>query len=179
MSRYVRWQQAERPAWVSVALMLLVAPVFLLLIPLLVAGAGRRIDRRLRLPSLRPIAVMRILGAEIAAGGFSLGLWSVATQLGRGGGTPLPVLPTQVLLVEGPYRHSRNPMSLGAVLAYLGVALVARSPAGVALVLALGGSLVAYLKGLEEAELAERFGASYRAYRNSTPFMIPRLGGRG
>lgn len=175
MSRYVRWQQAEHRAWVSVVLMLFVAPVFLALIPLFVTGVGRRVDRRLRLPSRQGITAMPVLGVVMAAGGCSLGLWSVVTQLARGGGTPLPVLPTQVLLVDGPYRYSRNPMTLGAVLAYLGVALAARSPSGVGNVLAFAASLVAYLKGLEEAELAERFGTPYLAYRRSRPFLIPRF----
>jgi len=38
--------------------------------------------------------------------------------------------------------------------------------------------LVTYLKRLEEGELAERFGASYLAYRRDVPFIIPRLAGR-
>jgi len=39
--------------------------------------------------------------------------------LTRGRGTPLPVMPTQELLTEGPFRYSRNPMTLGTILAYL------------------------------------------------------------
>jgi protein-S-isoprenylcysteine O-methyltransferase Ste14 len=64
---------------------------------------------------------------------------------------------------------------LVAILAYLGIALAARTWAGMALVLVLAATLLAYLQGPEEPELAERFGEPYLAYQRETPFMIPRL----
>ena len=118
-----------------------------------------------------------VLGGLLAVLGFSLGFWSVNTQLTRGRGTPLPVMPTQELLTDGPFRYCRNPMTLGAILAYLGIALAARTIAGTAVVLALATSLLVYLKRLEEGELAERFGEAYLAYRRATPFIVPRLPG--
>jgi len=39
----------------------------------------------------------------------------------------------------------------------------------------LSGSLLVYLKRLEEGELAERFGEAYLAYKREVPFIIPRL----
>ena len=66
-------------------------------------------------------------------------------------------------------------MTLGAILAYLGIAVAARTVAGTALVLSLAATLLVYIKRLEEGELAERFGAAYQAYRRATPFIIPRL----
>ena len=84
-------------------------------------------------------------------------------------------MPTQELLTEGPYRYCRNPMTLGAILAYLGMAVAAGTTAGTALVLALAASLLAYLKRLEEGELAERFGEAYAEYKRKTPFIVPRL----
>jgi protein-S-isoprenylcysteine O-methyltransferase Ste14 len=154
--------------------MFLLAPVFLVLLPLLVAGAGPRLDRRLGLAPLKIGRSNGIVGGLLALGGFSLGLWSIITQLDRGRGTPLPVMPTQELLTEGPFRYCRNPMTLGTILAYLGIAIAARTIAGTALVLSLAASLLAYLKRLEEGELAERFGEAYLAYRREVPFIIPR-----
>lgn len=149
------------------------SPVFLGLLPFVVAGAGRRLDRRfgLKLPAYGPLG--RGLGAVLSAAGFGLGMWAISAQLGRGRGTPLPFVPTQTLLTDGPFRYSRNPMTLGAVLAYLGVAIAARTVAGIGLVAAFAGVLVAYLKLFEEAELAERFGDPYLAYRRTTPFIVP------
>ena len=154
---------------------LLAGPVFLGLLPFLVAGVGPRLDRRLGLPALRIGRVNRVVGGLLTVLGFSLGFWSVNTQLTRGRGTPLPVMPTQELLTEGPFRCCRNPMTLGAILAYLGIGIAARTIAGTVLVLSLAASLVVYLKRFEEGELAERFGEAYLAYKRETPFIIPRL----
>ena len=180
MSRYARWARREHAETTRiVTLAILAGPVFLGLLPFLVAGVGPRLDRRLGLPRPRFGYVGSILGGILAVLGFSLGFWSVDTQLTRGRGTPLPVMPTQELLTEGPFRYCRNPMTLGAILAYLGIAVAARTVAGTALVLSLAATLLVYLKRLEEGELAERFGEAYLAYRRETPFIIPRRPRRG
>jgi protein-S-isoprenylcysteine O-methyltransferase Ste14 len=83
-------------------------------------------------------------------------------------------MPTQVLLTDGPFQYCRNPMTLGTIVAYLGIAVAARTAAGMAIVLSLAAALVVYLRRLEERELAERFGEAYVAYRRATPFIIPR-----
>jgi protein-S-isoprenylcysteine O-methyltransferase Ste14 len=156
--------------------MLLLAPVFLALLPLLVAGVGLRLDRRLGLGPFRIRRVNLVLGGLLAVVGFSLGFWSIAAQLGRGRGTPLPVMPTRELLTDGPFRYCRNPMTLGTILAYLGIAVAAGTVAGSGFVLGLALLLVTYLKRFEEAELAERFGEVYLAYRRDVPFIVPRVG---
>jgi protein-S-isoprenylcysteine O-methyltransferase Ste14 len=175
MSRYAKWAQGEHSEATRIAVLLPAGPVFLGLLPFLVAGVGPRLDRRLGLPPLQIGSVDRILGGLLTVLGFSLGFWSVNTQLTRGRGTPLPVMPTQKLLTDGPFRYCRNPMTLGAILAYLGIGIAARTIAGTVFVLSLAASLLVYLKRLEEGELAERFGAAYLAYKRETPFIIPRL----
>ena len=175
MSRYTRWAQREHSEATRIGTTLLASPVFLGLPPFLVAGVGPRLDRRLGLPSLGIRRVNRVLGGLLTVLGFSLGFWSVNTQLTRGRGTPLPVMPTRELLTEGPFRYCRNPMTLGAILAYLGTAVAVGTIAGTVLVLSLAASLLVYLKRLEEGELAERFGEAYLAYKRETPFIIPRL----
>ena len=173
-SRYSKWAGREHSAGRRIAITLLVGPIFLGLFPFLVAGVGPRLDRRLGLPSLRIARVSRVVGGLLMALGFSLGFWSIVTQLDRGRGTPLPVMPTQELLTEGPFRYCRNPMTLGTILAYLGIAVAVGTIAGTVLVLGLSGSLLVYLKRLEEGELAERFGEAYLAYKREVPFIIPR-----
>lgn len=175
MSNYVRWQRTEHREPTRVAITLLAGPVFLGLLPWLVAVAGPRLDHRLGLHPLPIPTVGRLVGGWLAATGFGLGFWTVSTQLDRGRGTPLPVMPTQVLLTDGPYRYCRNPMTLGAILAYLGLALATRTRAGLAFVLGFGMTLVVYLKRLEEHELVARFGEPYLTYRRATPFLVPRL----
>jgi protein-S-isoprenylcysteine O-methyltransferase Ste14 len=178
MSRYARWQRSEYPESTRMAVTLLAGPVFLGLLPFLVAGMGPRLDRGLRLPALRIGAAVRSLGGMLSLTGFALGLWSVRAQLDQGRGTPLAMLPTQTLVTDGPFRYCRNPMTLGAILAYVGIAIAARTSSGIALVVVFAASLLTYLKRLEEGELAERFGDAYLAYRQQTPFILPRLARR-
>ncbi len=175
MSRYQRWQRTEHTESSRIVTMLLVAPVFLGLLPFVVAGLGPRFDRLLGQGPIRLGRGGRLAGALVSAAGFAIGLWTVLTQMDRGRGTPLPMMPTQELLTGGPYRFCRNPMTLGAILAYLGIAIAARTRAGIALVLSLAGILLVYLRRAEEAELVERFGDAYSAYKATTPFIIPRL----
>jgi protein-S-isoprenylcysteine O-methyltransferase Ste14 len=174
MSRYTTWAQAEHGEAMRIATTLLAGPLFLGLLPFVVAGVGPRLDRRLGLPPVRVGRLVRIVGGLLTALGFALGFWSVNTQLTRGRGTPLPVMPTRELLTDGPFRYCRNPMTLGTILAYMGVAVAARTIAGAVFVLSLAASLLVYLKRLEEGELAARFGKAYLAYKRETPFIIPR-----
>jgi protein-S-isoprenylcysteine O-methyltransferase Ste14 len=174
MSRYFKWAQREHSEARRIAITLLAGPVFLGLLPFLVAWVGPRLDRRLGLPSPRIGRVNRVGGGLLMVLGFSLGFWSIITQLARGRGTPFPVMPTHELLTEGPFRYCRNPMTLGTILAYLGIGVGVGTIAGTVLVLGLAGSLLVYLKRVEEGELAERFGEAYAAYRREVPFIIPR-----
>ena len=174
MSRFSKWAQKEHSDAARIAIMLLAGPVFLGLLPFVVAGAGPLLDRRLGLRPLKIRRVNRILGGSLLVLGFSLGFWSIITQLTRGRGTPLPVMPTQELLTDGPFSYCRNPMTLGTILAYLGIGVGVGTIAGTVFVLGLGASLLGYLRRFEEGELVERFGEAYLAYKREVPFIIPR-----
>lgn len=174
-SRYTGWAGREYSPRRRIGVTLLAGPVFLLALPYLVAALGPRLDRRLGLPSHGGGRAGRIAGGTLLLLGFTLGFWSIVAQLDRGRGTPLPVVPTQVLLTQGPFRYCRNPMTLGTILAYGGIGIAVGTTAGMLLVLGVGAALVAYLKRFEEAELEERFGEAYLAYKLEVPFIIPRL----
>lgn len=178
MSLYARWARSEHAEATRIATMVPLAPLFLGLLPFVVAGIGPRLDRRLGLRTLPHGLGSRILGGLLAVLGFGLAFWSIDAQMTRGRGTPLPMMPTRALVTDGPFRYCRNPMTLGAMMAYLGIAIATATTAGTAFVLALAAALVTYLKRLEEHELTERFGADYAAYRRATPFIVPRLPGR-
>lgn len=178
MSLYARWARRERRESTRIVATALVGPVFLGLLPMLVARVGPRLDRRIGLRPWRLGGLNLILGLPVTAMGFALAFWSIDAQLGRGRGTPLPVMPTQALLTDGPFRLCRNPMTLGAILAYLGMAIAVGTRTGTAFVLAMAAALLAYLKRLEERELVERFGDAYLAYRREVPFILPRPGPR-
>jgi protein-S-isoprenylcysteine O-methyltransferase Ste14 len=66
-------------------------------------------------------------------------------------------------------------MALGAIVAHLGVSVVA-GPPGAGLLWLLGAvGLLAYVRLVEEKEMAARFGEEHLAYRRRVPFLIPRL----
>ncbi|MBK6433755.1 isoprenylcysteine carboxylmethyltransferase family protein [Candidatus Amarolinea dominans] len=86
---------------------------------------------------------------------------------------------TQKLIVRPPYSFCRNPMTLGTIVAYLGIGVILGSP-GAALVIILGAAaLLTYIRRAEEQEMIARFGDEYLAYRDRVPFIIPRLRRRG
>ena len=82
---------------------------------------------------------------------------------------------TQQLIIQKPYDYCRNPMALGAIVLYIGVAILIGSISAVVLVLAFAALLLVYIKLLEQKEMELPFGEAYREYRRRTPFIIPRL----
>jgi protein-S-isoprenylcysteine O-methyltransferase Ste14 len=125
--------------------------------------AGLLLKRLLPLPAL-PRSVSLGLAIVLLIPGFGLLYWSLALFFRRKT-SPLPFRPTTTLVITGPYRWTRNPMYLGMLLAYLGLAFwfgvlwaVVLAPAVAALV----GRLVIRK---EEQYLEARFGEAYRQYK--------------
>ena len=115
------------------------------------------------------------LGPALTVGGLALVVWSVRTQYILGKGTPAPKVATQRLVTQGPYAYTRNPMTLGALLMYLGIGIWLGSGVVVILTLLVFSALLTYIYIHETGELTERFGEAYVAYRKRTPFLLPRL----
>ena len=71
------------------------------------------------------LAVVRTLvGAVLIAAGLALVGWTVSLFAREGRGTLAPWDPTTRLVVEGPYRHVRNPMISGVLAILLGEAVL-------------------------------------------------------
>ena len=175
MSRYSQWARGEHGEATRIKTTLLAGPAFLGLLPFLVVWVGPRLDRRLGLRPPSAGSVNRIVGGLDGRGVLPRHLVGQGPVDAEAGGTPLPVMPTQRLLTEGPFNYCRNPMTLGTIVAYLGMAVAVGTKAGTVLVLSLAACLLVYLKRLEEGELAERFGEAYLAYKQDMPSIIPRL----
>jgi protein-S-isoprenylcysteine O-methyltransferase Ste14 len=178
MSQFKKWAQREHSFPRRMIAMLFAGVFFLIILPYLFLVICPSLDQRLGLDRIQPGAATIIIGGAIMVCGFALAFWTISIQLDQGRGTPLPMMPTQELLITGPFRYCRNPMTLGAILAYLGMSIAAATAVGVAWVLLLGSLLVTYLKKVEERELVERFGEPYLEYRKSVPFLLPRKPGR-
>src|SRR5215217_7872095 len=86
------------------------------LVPVLIL-AGEDVDVGWGLPGLLG-ALPVLAGGALLAAGLALWLWTVRLFVRVGRGTLAPWDPPRRLVVEGPYRHVRNPM-ITAVLAVL------------------------------------------------------------
>jgi len=152
--------------------------IFWIVIPFFIVILSYYIDQWLNLPKFVYGAINPAIGLLLIMIAWLFANWTVKVQFSLGEGTPIPVMATQKLVVKRPYTYCRNPMTLGATVFYLGVAiwLGSFSAIGLALIYPIGISI--YIKMIEEKELEERFGSEYLEYKQKTPFLIPRWGKR-
>ncbi len=73
--------------------------------------------------------------------------------------------PANLVVAEGPYRISRNPIYLALTLIYTGIGVAADLPWVLALLLPLLAIMHYGVVVREEAYLEEKFGAEYRGYK--------------
>ena len=179
MKTYKKWAKHHYSFGQRMILMILAGLVFLLLLPTLLVNCSARLDAAWNLPDFSAGLVNKIAGAILSLAGFSLGFWSVERQITLAAGTPVPVMPTQKLIVQPPFTYCRNPMTLGTILGYSGIGVWIGSFSAVGMVLLFGLLLILYIKLLEEKELEARFGESYLEYKRQTPFMLPRFRRKG
>ena len=122
-----------------------------------------------------PRLLTTVLGGCLIALGLLLLIatnWLFATI---GKGTLAPWNPTQNLVVQGVYRHVRNPMISGVLFILLGEVTLFWSPAILGWFLLFFTANGVYIPLAEEPGLQQRFGQSYRDYRANVPRWIPRL----
>lgn len=171
----LRWFRRGSSRRSKVLALLLGATVFALLLPSILILAGRCLDRVFGLRGLLPSPWGFIVGVAVAGIGWPFALWAVYVQYVVGEGTPLPNVPTARLITSGPYRYCRNPMALGTMFFYVGLALIFGTLSMFFLILLLFTPLFAFVKVYEEKELEVRFGEEYLKYKERTPFLIPRF----
>lgn len=145
-----------------------IPPPLIFLVGLL---AGFAVDHWL-LP-LPLVSEARLVWLRVLACGFALAsVWLLAAALGgfkRRGIDPRPWREDSALVVEGIYRHTRNPMYVGMALACAAVAVACNTAWPL---LMLAPTLLAiryYVIAREEAYLAIRFGEDYRDYCAKVP----------
>jgi protein-S-isoprenylcysteine O-methyltransferase Ste14 len=114
-------------------------------------------------------------GGAAVAGGLTLIVETITLFARVGRGTLAPWDPTERLVVEGPYRHVRNPMITGVLLVLLGEAAICGSLWILGWALLFFAANAVWFPLVEEPALARRFGADYEAYRHAVPRWVPRL----
>lgn len=104
------------------------------------------------------------LGLILALVPWILPVWAVAV-FRREGAEINPLSPTnRVLIVDGPYRYTRNPMYLGLVLVTLGIAVwVGTWPMFLAPIAVFATANWVHIP-FEEAKMHRQFGAAFDEY---------------
>lgn len=106
--------------------------------------------------------VLPILGGILIFVGLGLMIATIRLFVTVGKGTLAPWSPTQRLVVQGVYRHVRNPMISGVFFILLGEAVLAASlPIFCWFVIFVIANAI-YIPLAEEPELVKRFGDEYR-----------------
>jgi len=100
--------------------------------------------------------------------------WALYVLWVDGDGTPAPIAPTKALVKKGPYRFLRNPVELGTDFYFFVLGTWFDSLVTGFFCMIFGMILgLAYIKIIEEKELALRFGDEYELYKDRTPCMFP------
>lgn len=173
MDRFLKWQNQDKSDKKRILALIIGALIFPITIPVLLTVVLPQVDHYFGTGSFFFGSVNLIIGIPAILIGGTVAIWTIVIQITLASGTPFPMLPTNKLLVVGPFKYCRNPMTLGTILAYGGIAIWTGSFSALLAVAILAVLLVAYLKIIEEKELEMRFGSEYLEYKKRTPFIIP------
>jgi len=119
----------------------------------------------LLLPVLRVLdSPWRYLGAVAVMLGIGLNLW--ADRLFKRYGTEVkPFRDSTVLIQEGPFRLTRNPMYLGGMLIFVGLAIMLGTLTPFLVTAAMFWLVTVQFIEREERDLERQFGDRYLEYR--------------
>jgi protein-S-isoprenylcysteine O-methyltransferase Ste14 len=135
------------------------------LVPWLISGWRRPGDPALWVDALGWVLVLA--GAAVLGHAFVAFAW-------HGRGTPAPSVPTERLVVEGAYRHVRNPMYVAVLALVLGQVFLFASWGLFAYLVVLGLTVHAFVRTYEEPTLREAYGLPYDEFCANVPRWLPR-----
>src|SRR4030066_1286222 len=113
MSKFADWAKHEYSERRRFFTLLGLALIFVLAIPLFLIFVCTAIDRYFGFPSFYYNLPSVIAGIVLVIIGLIFAMWSVYAQFTIGRGTPIPMMPTQKLVISMPFNFCRNPMTLG------------------------------------------------------------------
>lgn len=115
-----------------------------------------------------------VIGALLVMAGL-IPLVSAFVEFAKAHGTPMPLAPTDRLVVTGFNRYVRNPMYVGLLVAILGQALLFDSVGLVIYAVVVWVTTASFVRLYEEPSLSRRYGSDYEIYRRNVPAWLPRL----
>lgn len=122
-----------------------------------------------------PALVCFVFGSISLIAGIILFSKSLSLFIKIGNGTLAPWNPTKKMIIQGLYRHVRNPMLIGVNFILLGEALLLQSGNIMIWMIVFIIINTIYFIKKEEPDLAKKFGEEYRDYCQHVPRWIPRL----
>ncbi len=146
-------------------------PVFLALTAVLVV-------RAFPLPPARPISVVfAAVGTLLAFAGVLVSVWAIATTVRRRVILDAGhfVKQEHPLVTGGAYGFVRNPMYLGIILLWFGIAVAFQSGVLLAAAAAYVVPVLWFYIRAEERMMASEFGAQFEAYARRVGRLVPRL----
>ena len=118
--------------------------------------------------------ILPVIGGICICLGLLLMVATIRLFVTVGKGTLAPWEPPQRLVVQGIYRHVRNPMMSGALSVLLGEALLTASLPLFCWFLVAGVVYALYIPLSEEPGLVKRFGEDYLTYKRNVPRWVLR-----
>jgi len=148
--------------------------LFWLLLPALLIGSGWFLDAKLNL-RLGFSGFLLGLGIAVAACSAAMLVRAILDFRRFGAELPVSALPPRRTIQQGLFTFWRHPIYLFYTLFFVGLALVLRSGAMLAITMPTFILLELLYIAVEERALVRRFGPDYEYYRKRTPLVIPRL----
>jgi protein-S-isoprenylcysteine O-methyltransferase Ste14 len=124
-------------------------------------------------PSSR--VILPIIGITCLCLGLLLMIATIRLFATVGQGTLAPWNPTKRLVVQGIYRHVRNPMISGVLFVLFGESFITAALPIFCWFITFATINSIYIPLSEEPGLAKRFGDYYVRYKQNVPRWIPRL----
>ncbi len=115
------------------------------------------------------------LGMGLISGSTLLAAATMFLFARRGRGTLAPWQPPTRLVIQGPYRHIRNPMISAVAGLLFGQAALLASAAILIWALLFCAVNIVYIPLFEEPDLVRRFSQAYLTYQQHVPRWLPRL----
>lgn len=122
-----------------------------------------------------PLVLIDALGWPLVLAGAAVLLQAFVGFAWNGRGTPAPLAPTERLVVEGAYRHVRNPMYAAVFALVLGQVILFTSWWLLAYLIVISIVMDAFVRTYEEPTLRTTYGPSYDKFREAVPRWLPRL----
>jgi protein-S-isoprenylcysteine O-methyltransferase Ste14 len=137
------------------------------ILPIVTIVAGHILGRFLPLfpDSVLPIPERYWIGGLVTVAAVVVFVVLPFVQFNKSGQDPAPWTPTPEIVVEGMYKFTRNPMYVGMLLFCIGFAIILSDIWILILTPVCGWLLYNIAIRHEEVYLEEKFGDSYRAYK--------------